>query len=128
MPECGVVEFARYGVITETQIMNSQIQNSTITGSELASSKIVSLAEIDPASAQVVADAIAQLPVDQRKALAQALFEALAPGEAGTQPATEEAAQLPTALTGKRSMLMGEPDKWGVMPDGNVFPTYKPGA
>lgn len=126
--QCGDLEFVRGGTIVETHIDNSQMSNSSVTSSTIQSSDIVALASIDPASAQVVADAIARLSPAQLKAVAEAIHNAHS-AEYGKVPTAKISnnATLPTQICGSsRDMLLGTPDAWEQRKDGLVSPLYRP--
>lgn len=124
MSDCGAIEFLKYGAISESDIVSSRITNSTITGSTIESSHIQQLASVDAASAQRIADAIAQLSTEQLSLLATALAKALPAAPFGSPPAETASSELPTAVLGERGKLLGAPAQWLQYKD-FVVPAYK---
>lgn len=123
MSDCGSLEFLRGGVIAEAQITASKISDSDVSASVIKSSQLQTLAAVDAASSQVIADAIAKLPAASLVALAEALAAAL-PVATGAQPATNKAEALPLTVAGSRELLLGKPDVWIVDHDYAV-PGYR---
>lgn len=124
MADCGVIEYMKYGTVSEADIVSSRIASSTVTGCQIASSHITDLASLDAASAQRIADAIAELPTEQLTALAAAIAKALPAAPVGTAPVVTEGIELPTAVLGERAQLLGKPALWLQYKD-FVVPAYQ---
>lgn len=122
---CCSLEFARGGVIDESSVTNSQIVNSTIQASKVVASSIEMLASLDEASAVVIAEALANLSPAQLKSLAEAIHNAHG-AVYGSEPARMTSGEeLPTAVVGQRTFLLGEPDAWETRKDGLCAPVFR---
>lgn len=126
MPDCGVAEFMRGGTIAEAHITASSVTDSRVSASELTSCQLVKTASVDPDSAQVIANALAQLPQGALMELAKAIAEAMPKAALtdGPQMTTEES--LPSTVAGSREALLGRPEAWLEYND-FVLPGYKKG-
>lgn len=118
---CGSLEYLEGGTLKSVTIINSQIVNSSVANSELESCTLKTLAGLDEASAEKIADAIAKLSPEQLAALAKALTGAVSTAKA--KPAASEGPALPTNLYGKRTASLGEPTAW-LSFGGYVIPGY----
>jgi hypothetical protein len=134
------------GPIDGGLIKNSTIQNSTITGSsftnglvsasDLEACNLKSTASVDPASARVIADAIASDPSAAGE-LADALLgdagaDAIMQTIAGSNPAAlgvpqdvSQGDDLPTDMYGSRDAVLGKPVAWMKLGD-YLLPLYLP--
>ena len=77
---CGEIRFLEGGTISESNVVSSAISNSTVTNSTISASTIENLLEVDAATAETVADAIAELSANDIKTLADALLASIEPG------------------------------------------------
>lgn len=121
---CGEISMLDGGTIRNSTIINSQIANPIIQGGNIDGSSISNLATIDAASAQRIADAIANLTPEQLAGLINALSQkqSIIPAAA---PTTSESHAVPTEMHGDREIGMGAPDMWAQYGDDYVLPLYE---
>lgn len=112
MPDCGVTEFMRGGMIAEAHVTASTITDSRVTSTDLESCNISKLASIDADSAQAIADAIAQLPEGMLAELAKAVANAMPNAPLADSPEVTTESALPASIAGNRELLLGKPDAW----------------
>lgn len=126
MPDCGVTEFMRGGMIAEAHITASNVTESRISSSEISGCHLQNTASVDDASAQIIADAIAKLPQSALVALAEALTAVPSKAVPVGEPEITTENSLPTAVAGGRDTLLGKPDAWLGYQD-FIVPAYKEG-
>lgn len=124
MPDCGVKEFERGGVIAEARIVASQFVDGEVDASTLKSCAMQTLTSVDADSARVIADAIAALPEDALAALAKAVATVTTAAKVVGQPATTTDVELPTSVVGNREGLLGKPEVW-LEHQGYAIPAFK---
>lgn len=126
MPDCGVQEFLRGGMIAEAHVTSSNVTDSRVSSSELSSCQISKLASIDADSAQAIADEIAKLPEGMLVELAKAIANVLPKAELAEPPAVTTEPSLPASVAGNRELLLGKPEAWLQYND-FVVPGFKAG-
>lgn len=116
---CGENSFLDGGVMQNGTITNSQLTNSTflagrIDSATVANSSIENLTALDETSARVIANALAALPAQQLKLLADAILAQMqeSPTALTTAPDTTDAPVLSTVVFGDRDKLLGAPAMW----------------
>lgn len=126
MPDCGVTEFLRSGMIAEAHVTASNVTESRITSSEISGCHLQHTASVDEDSAQTIADAIAKLPQGMLVELAKAVAAAMPKAPLANEPEISTEDSLPNAVAGGRDTLLGKPDAWLGYQD-FIVPAYKEG-
>lgn len=126
MPDCGVTEFLRGGMIAEAHVTASAITDSRVSGSELSGCQVKELASVDDASAQTIADAIAKLPEGMLVELSKALAKAMPLASSASAPQVTTEDSVPTSIAGNRELLLGKPEVWITHHD-FIVPGYRQG-
>lgn len=126
MPDCGVTEFARGGMLAEVHMTASAVTESRVSASELTSCELVKTAAVDEESAAVIANAVAKLPQGMLMELAKAIIAAVPKSDPVDGPMISTEASLPSAVAGSREALLGKPENW-LEYQGYVVPVYKEG-
>lgn len=126
MPDCGVVEVLKGGMIAEAHITASSITESRVTSSTVSSCQLESVVSVDTTSAQVIANALAELSEGALLKLAQAIAKAMPKAELANGPQLTTETSLPSTMAGSREALLGKPDEWLAYHD-FVVPGYKKG-
>lgn len=124
MADCGALEYVRGGMIAEAYVTATSITESRISSSIIRSSEIQKLSAIDEASAQVIAQALSQLPESALAELAKAIMGALQISAATDAPTASLDESLPASVIGARNVLLGEPATWIPFKE-FVVPGYK---
>lgn len=116
---CGENSLLDGGVIQNGTIANSQLTNSAflagrVDSATIANSSIENLATLDAASARVIANALAELPAQQLRLLAEAILDQMkqTPTVLTTAPESTDAPTLSTVVYGDRDKLLGAPALW----------------
>lgn len=120
---CGEINFLEGGTIKSADILSSSILNSNVQNSTIDGASVTNLVDIDDASVQKIVDAIAKLPKDKLKALADALRDEfiITPVPA---PAATESSATPTTIVGSREQTLGTPEVWAEYGE-YAIPLYK---
>lgn len=126
MPDCGVTEFMRGGMVSEAHITASAITDSRVSSSELTGCNLKSLASVDTDSAAMIATALSQLSEGALLELAKAIGKALPRAALANGPAVTATESLPSAVAGNRETLLGQPANWLTYGD-FIVPAYKEG-
>lgn len=125
---CGDIQYLEGGVLKDgtfvsPNITNAKISDSVVSASTVDGAYITNLVNIDAASADVIADALARLPPESIRNLAMALLS-IAPQVAEAAPTASEAPSIPTTMIGARHTSLGAPAVWGVI-NGYKVPMYR---
>lgn len=121
---CSAPNFMDGGAINNAAITNSTVQGSVINGSHIEASVLHKVTEVDEATAQVFANAIAKLDTEELRALAKAIAKAMPVIEPMLGPERSQAESLPTEIAGDRRFILGAPNGWLKL-RGVVVPAYK---
>jgi guanyl-specific ribonuclease Sa len=124
MPCCdsGILEG---GVIKSSDILGCEISSSTFASGQLDNIKVSNLTTLDEVSAKTIIEAfINSLSSTQLSALAEKIIGTIKSVGAPI-PSASDAESLPTRMFGKRTILLGDPEKW-IELGGGVVPCYTP--
>lgn len=121
---CSAPSFMDGGTINSATVTNSTVQGSVINGSHIEASALHKVTEVDEATAQVLANAIAKLGTEELRALAKAIADAMPVIEPALGPAHSKEDSLPLEIAGDRRYLLGAPNGWLTL-RGVVVPAYK---
>lgn len=110
------------GVIKGSDVISCDIVNSSFTSGTLDSVAITNLTSLDNASAKTIVEAfINNLTAAQLSALAQKIIDSIE--ASGSAPTTTVDKSLPTTMFGRRTAILGTPEKW-IELAGGVVPCY----
>lgn len=110
------------GVIKGSDVISCDIVNSTFQAGTVDGCAMTNLTSLDNASAKTIVEAfINNLTSAQLSALAQKIIASIE--ATGSAPATTVDKSLPTTMFGKRTAVLGTPEKW-IELAGGVVPCY----
>ena len=110
------------GVIKASDMLQSSITNSTFSGGSLDTVTLSNLTSIDKTSTKTIYEGfLNDLSDTQLAAFVQRLLKAI--DATGSTPSSTEDNSIPTTMIGKRSVMMGAPEKW-IELAGGVVPCY----
>lgn len=110
------------GVIKGSDVISCGIVNSTFQTGTVDGCAMTNLTSLDNASAKTIVEAfINNLTSAQLSALAQKIIASIE--ATGSAPTTTVDKSLPTTMFGKRTAVLGTPEKW-IELAGGVVPCY----